>query len=450
MKKLKTQFSKAFWVANIVELLERMAFYAVFIVITIYLSRILGFSDTEAGVISGVFSGVLYLLPVFSGAIADKIGFKSALILAFALLSLGYTGLGVLPTLLENAGLVSYQQDTVFSGLRESGLKWNIIPILILIMVGGSFIKSVITGTVARETTTSTRARGFSLFYMMVNIGAFIGKTVVDPLRKAMGSEGLVILNYFSASMTLLALIAVFFFYQSAKHNSQEKSLSEIWQALIKVCSNGRLLTLTLIVSGFWIVQGQLYATMPKYVLRMAGEGASPAWYANVNPLVVVLMVNMVTSLMRKRSALTSITIGMFIIPLSAMVMAMGNIIGAETILGMHPIAFMMVMGIVLQALSETFISPRYLEYFSLQAPKGEEGLYLGFSHLHSFFSYLLGFGISGILLSKYCPDPTLFASHEQWTLAAQNAHYIWYYFAAIGLLAALSLLVFARFSRQK
>ena len=46
----------------------------------------------------------------------------------------------------------------------------------------------------------------------------------------------------------------------------------------------------------------------------------------------------------------------------------------------MHPVAFMMVVGIVFQGLAETFISPRFLEYFSLQAPKGEEGLYLGFS----------------------------------------------------------------------
>lgn len=44
-----------------------------------------------------------------------------------------------------------------------------------------------------------------------------------------------------------------------------------------------------IIITGFWMVQHQLYATMPKYVLRLAGEGASPSWYANVNPLVVCI-----------------------------------------------------------------------------------------------------------------------------------------------------------------
>lgn len=92
-------FSKAFWVSNTVELFERMAYYAVFIVLTIYLSNILGFNDFEASMISGLFSGGLYLLPIFTGAYADKIGFRKSMIIAFSLLSAGYLGLGVLPTL---------------------------------------------------------------------------------------------------------------------------------------------------------------------------------------------------------------------------------------------------------------------------------------------------------------------------------------------------------------
>ncbi len=447
----KIKFSKAFWVANTVELFERMSYYAVFIVITLYLSDVLGFSDIEAGLISGLFSGILYLLPMFSGAIADKIGFRSSMLIAFALLSVGYLGLGVLPTMLENAGLVQYDMETTFTGLKESAMRWNIIPVLILIMVGGSFIKSVISGTVAKETTAETRAKGFSIFYMMVNIGAFLGKTVVDPLRKSMGSEGLVVLNYFSATMTFLALIAVFFLYKSTQHTGEGKSFKEIGQGLVRVCCNTKLITLILIVSGFWLVQGQLYATMPKYVIRMAGADASPAWYANVNPLVVVLTVNFVTHLMRNFKAITSISIGMFIIPLSALLMAVGNLLPASTpILGMHPIAFMMVIGIVFQALAEAFISPRFLEYFSHQAPKGEEGLYLGFSHLHSFFSYIFGFIISGVLLTQYCPDPTLFDTHEAWQAASAHAHYIWYIFAAIGLLSALTLVAFAKLTAKK
>jgi dipeptide/tripeptide permease len=445
-KKTFLNFSAPFWVANFVELLERAAYYGVFIAMTLYLSRILGFTDIEAAWIAGPFGALLYLLPTFSGAYADKIGFRKALMLAFLLLTIGYAGMGILPAIFENAGMVSYGEETIFKGLENNSVKYLIIPILLIVVVGGSFIKSVITGTVSKETTPSNRARGFSIFYAMVNIGAFSGKLVVKPLRISMGDEGLFVLNFFAASMTLIALLAVFLFYRSSQKAGQGKSLNEILNALGKVFTNGRLITLILIVTGFWMVQSQLYATMPKYVLRMAGEGASPSWYANVNPFVVFTTVGIITELMRRKTALFSMTIGMFIMPVSAFAMATGNFLEGETMgfINMHPVAFMMVVGIAFQGLAEAFISPRFLEFFSLQAPKGEEGLYLGFSHLHSFISHLVGFGMSGYLLSKYCPDPKLLSEAEKLT-AYDNAHYIWYYFVAIAAVSAVSLIVFGK-----
>ena len=449
------KFSKPFWVAIFVELLERLAYLCCLIVITLYLSNVWGFSDIEAGVIAGLFSASLYLLPLFAGAYADKIGFRSAIMIAFTLLTVGYAGLGILPTMLESAGLVDYGMTTTYTGLNESYLRWSIVAPLILVVIGGAFIKSVISGTVARETTPENRARGYSIFYMMVNIGAFTGKTVVDPLRRSMGDQGLVYLNYFSAAMTLLALIAVYFFYKSVKTEGKGKSFAEIGRSLVKVVLNVRLMLLILIVSGFWVIQSQMYATMPKFVIRLIGESASPGWYANVNPLVVFLCVNFVTSLMKKRSAITSMMVGMFIIPVSALVMSLGTQIGGDHILGLHPVAFMMIIGIAFQAIAECFISPRYLEYFSLQAPKGEEGLYLGFSHLHSFFSYLFAFGLSGFLLDKYLPDPRLFTNEAgvmdsvAYAAATQNAHHIWYVFVAIGAISAVALFIYGRVTNR-
>ena len=141
----------------------------------------------------------------------------------------------------------------------------------------------------------------------------------------------------------------------------------------------------------------------------------------------------------------------MFIMPVSALCMAYGNMLNPQsTILTMHPVAFMMVVGIVFQGIAETFISPRFLEYFSLQAPKGEEGLYLGFSHLHSFLSSIVGFGLSGYLLSKYCPEPTLFSTREEWLAASSHAHYIWHYFAGIALLSAIALIIYGQIVKRQ
>lgn len=442
-------YSRAFWVSNTVEMFERMAYYAIFIVITLYLSNTLGFNDLEASMISGLFSGGLYLLPIFTGAYADKIGFRRALIIAFTLLTVGYLGLAMLPTFLQSAGLVEYGEVTRFTGLPDSSLRWIIVPIMIIIVVGGSIIKSTISASVAKETTSENRARGYSIFYMLVNIGSFSGKSIIDPLRHLIGEQAYITINYFSAFMTLAALLAVIFLYRSVHTAGEGKSMRDIGAGFVRVFTNWRLVALIIIVTGFWIVQQQLYATMPKYVIRMAGEAARPGWIANVNPLVVVCCVGFITRLMAKRSAITSITIGMFLIPLSATLMAFGNLLGNDIFTGISNITLMMIVGIVFQALAECFISPRYLEYFSLQAPKGEEGLYLGFSHLDSFLSSIFGFGISGILLTKYCPDPALFENRAAWEAASANAHYIWYYFAAIGLISAISLLIFALITRH-
>ncbi len=451
------RFSRAFWVANSVEILERAAWYGVFVAITLYLSRILGYTDVEAATTAGLFSAGLYLLPTFSGAWADRIGYRRALMLAFGLLTVGYGSMWVLPELLQHAGLVTYGREVTFHGLDHHWARWLFVPIMVVVMIGGSFIKAVVTGTVARETDETNRARGYAIFYAMVNIGAFSGKTVVKPLRHAMGNEGLIVLNLFAAGMTLLALVLVVLFYRSARGAGESRSAAEIWQSLVAVLRRARLLVLIFIITGFWMVQGQLYATMPKYVLRMAGEGASPSWYANVNPLVVFTTVMLVTHLMRRRSALTSMTVGMFIMPVSAFCMAAGNMIGADHILGMHPVAFMMVVGIAFQGLAENFISPRYLEYFSLQAPRGEEGLYLGFSHLHSFLSAILGFVSSGFLLEKFCPDPRILPPDVQAQrlahLAGQaplpeayaHAHFIWIFFVGVAVVSAVALIVYGR-----
>jgi MFS family permease len=163
-----------------------------------------------------------------------------------------------------------------------------------------------------------------------------------------------------------------------------------------------------------------------------------------LNPLIVILTVNMLTRMLSKRTALYSIMCGMLLIPFSALIMSSGNLF-AEPILGLHPVVFMMLCGICVQALAEALISPRYLEYFSLQAPKGEEGMYLGFAQLESFVSTLIGFAMSGWLLDKYCPDPAKFATHEEWLAASANAHYIWYYFAAIAAVAAVALVIYQR-----
>lgn len=427
----KWKFSREFWTVNVVEFFERMAYYGFFIAITLYLTSVVGFNDIWAAWISGIFVAGLYFLPPFSGAVADKIGFRKGIILAFSFLAVGYFMLGAFP------------------------YKAFVFPSLLFVMIGGSFVKSVITGTIAKVTTEEIRARGYSIFYAVVNIGAFLGKTFAYPLRINLGLQSI---NFFSAVMSFFALITVYFYFRKVTRTGEIKKFIDIAKSFLKVITSPRLILLILIVTGFWIIQSQLYATMPKYVLRTVGEHASPEWIANVNPFVVMLTVVLITNIMRKVKAVTSMIFGMFLMPISALCMASsgmlesiaGKAVSFFGIFSAHPITIMLIVGIVFQGLAECFISPRYLEYFSLQSPKGEEGLYLGFGHLYLFFASILGFGISGYLLTEYCPDPKTLTP-EQMLTAYDKAYYIWFYFALIGLTSAIALLIYKFvFERKK
>lgn len=461
-QKLNWRFPATFWYANGAELFERAAYYGMAIALAHYLTDQIGFTDVETGYVFAAFASVLYLLPTFTGIMADRIGFRRALILAFAMLTAGYTLLGV--------GGIQVGDDKLLL-LSEVPRKLLVLGALAIIMFGGSIIKPVISGTVAKCSDDAHRARAFSIFYAVVNIGAVLGKAVAPRLRKGFTVPwtdirlelGLEYINYYAALMALCALVFVLFSYRNVDTKGAGKTYQEALAGLLKVLSNFRFMSLILIVAGFWAIQHQLYASMPKYIFRLLGEGYEPEWLANINPAVVVLCVLPITHLIHRWKPINSIAISLIIIPFSSLAIslspALQSLTGSEvSILGLfalHPIAVMVIIGIALQGLAECFLSPKWLEYASKQAPEGEVGLYMGYMHLSSFFAYLFGFIISGYLLDAWCPDPRTLsaADHAQWEAAlagtAQmpaayaHAHYIWYVFTGIGVTAFVALLVF-------
>ena len=433
------RFPRMFWTGNAAELCERAAYYGTFIALSLYLTRVVGLDDVQAGWVAGIFGSWIYLIPFFTGALADRIGFRYALMIAFALLTLGYAALGF------------------FSTMAPVGVG------LALIVLGGSIVKPVISGTVSKSSNEANRARAFSIFYMVVNIGAFTGKTIVADIRIQMGVQKV---PYFSAAASLIALIIVVLFFFPDRDGSSRKTenIREVLNGMWAALSNLRFLALIIITAGFWAIQGQLYASMPKYVLRMAGEGYKPEWLANINPLVVVIFVVMVTHLVRKWKPQSSILVAMLIIPFSAVSMAASAWIhGNVSVFGLevHPIVLMMIIGIALQGIAECFLSPKWLEFASLQAPKGQEGTFLGFAHINTFVAWLFGFAFSGYLLRAYCPEPSTLdaatqAAHTA-ALAGQgpmpeayaHAHYLWYAYVGVGMISLIALLVFIAVTKK-
>ena len=151
---------------------------------------------------------------------------------------------------------------------------------------------------------------------LQATLASFTGKTIVAPMRIQMGVETV---PFFSSGASLVALILVFLIFWPKEHGDERpRSLGEIVDGMLIATSNFRFITLILITAGFWAIQGQLYASMPDYVLRMAGETYKPEWYANINPLVVVICVVPVTHFIRKWKPEVAISVALALVPFGA------------------------------------------------------------------------------------------------------------------------------------
>ena len=127
------------------------------------------------------------LLPILSGTIADQVGFRKSLILAFILLTAGYLFMGS-PVWSGGAEL----SDTV--GKEFTAGIDVLLPLLLgilLIGVGGSFVKPCISGTV-QKTAVGKATLGFAIFYMVINIGSLFGRGVSYAVRTKMNDLSLI------------------------------------------------------------------------------------------------------------------------------------------------------------------------------------------------------------------------------------------------------------------
>jgi len=153
-----------FWVVNTMEIFERMSWYGWFTVMALYVTGSvatggLGFSTETRGALQAIVPFFLYLLPVFTGALADRYGFKKSFIVAYLVMIVSYYMLGQFTTL-----------PTFFVAFM-------------FVAVGAAIFKPVVVGTVAKVTDDSNSATGFGIFYMMVNIGGFVGPIVAGIVR---------------------------------------------------------------------------------------------------------------------------------------------------------------------------------------------------------------------------------------------------------------------------
>ncbi|HKQ97587.1 MAG TPA: MFS transporter, partial [Candidatus Polarisedimenticolia bacterium] len=201
LAQLRTGFARSFWVANTLELFERLAFYGAKAVLAIFLVEKVGLGPTGNSLI-GLYTFAVFFLPILAGTIVDRYGFKRSLMACFFIFSLGYfavglAGMPVAAALVDGVGRLPYT-----------------VGALLLTAIGGSLIKPCIVGTVARTTTESTKSLGYSIYYTLVNLGGAIGPILALPVRENLGIEYVLVV---SAIVSFANLVATLLFFEEPK-----------------------------------------------------------------------------------------------------------------------------------------------------------------------------------------------------------------------------------------
>ncbi len=414
----RTPFPRVFWVANVIEILERFAYYGIYFSFGIYMAS-LGYSRDQLGIVQTIFLLLSYTIPLISGTFADRFGFKKLLIVSY---------LAYLPSIL----LLILTKS--FSGIALTMLSMG--------LAAGIF-KPLVSATVRATTDRTNGTLGFGIFYAMVNVGGSLGPIVAGKLRAISWNYAF----YAAAAAIVVMLFITIFFYKEPEREIEGSSLKQKFKD-IGIALSDLKFSLFLLLLGvfFWIPFWAFFNMCALYVdsnldtaslyhgmrsifgsgfanffsheengtRKLLGETISHTGY------IIVILQIFVSRFFERFPAIPSFLSGLFIAALGMGVLGLANVSGPGLVF----------LGIFLFAVGEMIASPRIQEYITWIAPKEKAGLYMGANFL------AVGIGaFSGIL---YTP---LYGHFD----TAGHAEYVWYVLGAHLLLGIVVMFLFER-----
>ena len=387
---LMKSFPKRFWMASVFELLERFAWYGMFAILAMYLvaskdKNGLGFTDDQGGKIIGDVTALLYFLPLITGAIADRIGYKLSLVISFVMLAIGYATLGFVHSF------------------------WGFYAIFLFLGLGAAMFKPVASAIVTTTTDEKNSSMGFGVFYMMVNIGGWIGPFIVGKLR---GETNWIIAFKMATGVILVNLLFNIFFFKQEKVEKIKESLLETikksFANIVEALKDSKLTVLLIIMIGFWTLFNQLFYTLPKFiqdwvdlkqlfssvhnfspiVASLISDGeiaiAKPELLVNLDAFAIIILQMLISYIIIKWKPINAMIIGFIIVSIG---------IGLTFYFrdGLFIIA-----GIIIFAIGEMTANPKFSAYIAEISPKGKEALYMGTYFLPLFVGNKIAGWLSG------------------------------------------------------
>lgn len=489
-------FGNTFWVLNSIEMFERLAFYTLRVMAPIYIMQAdnpggLHLTPQQKGIIYAWWAVFQSILPMATGGFADRYGYKPTMAFSITLMTIGYL-------------MVAFVRD--IPGLDNF---WALFISIMTLATGTAFFKPSIQGSLAQILSKENASVGWGIFYWVVNVGAFVGHYIPGLVFLAIGSQSKEAwrnLFLLAAAFSACNYALMFFFKDVPSGASKNDSILSVLEKTLLNILDARLIAWLVIMSGFWMMMYQLWDLQPNFIADWVDSGPIansltflPSWLLgslteqtprglqipqqvllSINSLCIIIGVVGMSWLTRKMRALEAMIGGMVLA-------IIGLLIAGLT---MNP--WMLVLGIVFFSLGEMTTGPKKNEYLGLIAPPDKKGLYLGYVNIPVGVGVFVGSWIAGEVYGHYGEKATLALRYlvertpdAVWTNAAEAEkllgvarpqamaelmkvtsldsvaatnllwntynpqYYVWLPFAAIGVISAIALVIFAQMAKR-
>ncbi|ARN75171.1 MFS transporter [Oceanicoccus sagamiensis] len=403
--------SYVFWIVAGMEMVERLAYYGVKVVASLYANDPvsaggLGVSMTDFGIILTFWAMVQSLVPVFTGGLSDRIGYKETIFISTLVKMAGYAVMAYFPS---------------YNGFFVGA---------ILLALGTGIFKPGIMGTLIKASNRQNSSMAWGIFYQTVNIGGFLGPIVAASLRQFSWQQVFIACIVIISCNLLLLLMykepdKAERLAQKAAIQRGEKKQSNLVIESISELKNPVLLAYLILFSAFWYMFNSLFDILPVFIrdwvdttvivsslfgtegtsnpvtqfllgMDKSGLTIKPEGLMNLNAGLIMLSCFIFAALSAKLKAINSITLGTLFSSAALLIIASANA------------AWLIVFAIIVFSMGEMFSSPKFTEYLGNFAPTDKKAMYLGFSQLPLFFGWTLEAATAPMMYDKWAAKDTL------------------------------------------
>lgn len=424
MESFKVLFlaSRAFWLVNLVNFGDGIAYFGILTLLTRFLGTEIGLTDAMAGIAVSTFTGLVTLFVFGGGFVADKLGVRKAIIVSVAVIAVGRTLLALCPNM-NGAGL------------------YMVWVALFFMALGAGVMEPALYSGVKEFTDPRTASIGYGLLYSILNLG-IVAENFLSPYLRSedvflsVGSLqitglGLGIQGVFAicAGVTVLMLvIEMLFFTKKVEDHDRyvSKEAAEAEEAKTQgkkrhPFANLKFLFFIFILLPVRTLFAHQWLTLPDYVFRCYPESVAAKfeWITGLNPLIIVIFVPLFAALTRKVKVIDMMLIGTSVSALTTFILVPG------------PDLNRLIVYVTLFSLGEALWSSRFLEYVADLAPAGQVGAYMGLANLPWFLAKFTTGLYSGFMLEKFIPKN-----------GAADSETLWLIYALIAMITPIGLLI--------